>query len=119
MSSTTPGWPPGHGPIGIPRPGVPRPIHREPAPARSGPALLGAAGAAFWMLLFALLAQSAQAYAWWSIAAGVLAWCAALVLARFGDRGVAAGVAVAAGLGVAIVFVVVMVHLINGHWLLW
>jgi len=101
------------------RPGVPRPIHREPRPARPGPALLGTAAGLLWMLLFGLLAHTPRAYAWWTIAAGAAGWIAAFVLARSGDRGVAAGVAIASGLGVAIAFSVVAVDLFHGRWLLW
>ncbi len=53
------------------------------------------------------------------VIAGLAAWVAALVLVRLGDRGIAAGVAIASGLGVAIAFSVVMVHWIHGTWMLW
>jgi hypothetical protein len=79
----------------------------------------GAGSGALWMLLFGLVAGNARGYAWWTISAGLIAWLVAAVLARFGDRGVAAGVAVSAGLGVAIAGIVVLIHLVGGHWLLW
>jgi hypothetical protein len=119
MSSTTPVWPSGRAPSGQARSGMPRPIYREPSPARPGSVLVGAGAAAFWMLLFGLLAKSAREYVWWSIAAGLAAWFVSFVLARFGDRGVAAGVAMSSGVGVAIAFSVVMSRWIGGHWLLW
>ena len=114
-----PAWPSGRPPARFNRSDMPRPIYREPAPARPGSVLLGVGAGALWMLLFGLLAHSARAYVWWSIAAGAAAWVGALVLARLGDRGIAAGVAIATGLSVAIAFSVVVVRWIGGDWLLW
>ena len=71
------------------------------------------------MLLFAVLASTARGYAWASIVAAVLAWLVGGVLMRYGDRGVATGVALAAGTGLSIAGIVVVVHLAQGHWLLW
>ncbi len=119
--STQPVWPAGrHTVTGqTNRQSMPRPIYREPAPARPGSVFLGAGAGALWMLLFGLLAHTARTYVWWTVAAGVAAWAAALVLVRLGDRGVAAGVAIASGLSVAIAFSVVMVQWIHGTWVLW
>jgi hypothetical protein len=72
-----------------------------------------------WMLLFGLLAHSVRGYVWWTLAAGIGAWMAALVLARRGDRGIAAGVAMASGLGVAIAVSLIMVDALHGHWVPW
>ncbi|HEY1485423.1 MAG TPA: hypothetical protein VGF84_04925 [Micromonosporaceae bacterium] len=119
MSSTVPGWSPGQNPAFSARPGVPRPIYREPAPARSGSVLLGAGAGALWMMLFGLLGHSARSYVWWSIGAGMAGWIASYVLARLGDRGVAAGVAIATGFGVAVAVSVVMVNAWHGHWVAW
>ena len=71
------------------------------------------------MLLFGLLGRSARTYAWWTIAAGLAAWIVALVLARLGDRGIAAGVAITSAIGVTAVFVVVMLRWIGTEWILW
>jgi hypothetical protein len=71
------------------------------------------------MGLFALLATSARGYAWWTIVASVLAWPVLAVLARFGDRGVAAGAAVSTGFGLAIAGLVVTLRWLGGDWLLW
>jgi len=49
----------------------------------------------------------------------LLGWLAAGVLVRFGDRGVAAGVALASGTGVAVAGILVAVRFAGGHWLLW
>jgi hypothetical protein len=98
---------------------MPRPIFREPSPARAGSVLIGAGAGALWMVLFGFIGHTAQQYAWWSIGAGIAAWIVSLVLARIGDRGVAAGAALTSGVGVAIAFSVVMTHWVAGHWLLW
>jgi hypothetical protein len=99
--------------------GPPRPIFRESAPVRGGPLAAGAGSAALWMLLFGLLATTARSYAWLSFGAGAAAWVTALVLSRFGDRGVAVGVALGSAVGVAIAGIVVTVRWAGGHWLLW
>lgn len=99
--------------------GPPRPVYREPAPVRGGPLAAGLGSAALWMLLFGLLARSARAYAWYTFAAGAMAWLAAVALSRFGDRGVAVGVALGSALGVTIAGIVVVARWTGGHWLLW
>lgn len=106
-------------PSGLFPSGPPRPHFREPHPVRSSAVAAGAGAAMLWMLLFGLLARTAGEYAWWSIAAGVVAWLAAFALARFGDRGVAVGVALTSGLGVAVAGCVVFGYWLGGHWLLW
>jgi hypothetical protein len=79
----------------------------------------GFGAGALWMLLFGLVASTAREYSWWTISAALAGWLAALGLARFGDRGVAVGVAVASGLGAAIAGSVVFAQFIGGHWALW
>jgi hypothetical protein len=96
-----------------------RPIYRETLAAQGSAVLAGAGASAVWMLLCGLIAGSARSYCWWSIGGGMVAWAAALILVRTGDRGVAAGVAMGAGAGVAIAMGVVLVRWIGGHWLLW
>lgn len=99
--------------------GPPRPTYREPLPVRSQMVTAGAAAGAAWMLLFGLLATGARGYIWLTIIAGLLAWAAAFILARFGDRGVAVGVALSSGIAVAIAGIVVAYRLAGGVWLLW
>ncbi|MEV0569386.1 hypothetical protein [Dactylosporangium sp. NPDC050588] len=99
--------------------GPPRPTYREPLPVRSPMVTAGAAAGAAWMLLFGLLATGARGYIWLTIIAGVLAWAASFILARFGDRGVAVGVAVSSGIAVAIAGIVVAYRLAGGDWVLW
>ncbi|WP_238016358.1 hypothetical protein KZZ52_57930 [Dactylosporangium sp. AC04546] len=97
----------------------PRPTYREPLPVRSPMVTAGAAVGAAWMLLFGLLAGSARGYIWLTLIAGILAWGASAVLARFGDRGVAVGVAMASGVAVAIAGIVVGYRMAGGDWVLW
>ncbi|HEY7174860.1 MAG TPA: hypothetical protein VH442_08080 [Micromonosporaceae bacterium] len=123
--------PPWHGsgpPAGVPGIGRPprlipprshRPIYREPFAARPGAVVIGAAAGALWMLLFGLLGHNVRTYCWWSIGAAIAAWGASAVVARSGDRGVAAGVALSAGVGLAIVASVIISRWAGGHWPLW
>ena len=96
-----------------------RPTYREPLPVRSGMVWAGIGVGTLWMLLFGLQASSTRSYAWLSIVAALLAWCVAVVLMRFGDRGVAVGVTLATGIGLAIPATIAFAELANGHWLLW
>jgi hypothetical protein len=88
-------------------------------PVGPGRAAIGVLAGTLWMGLFGLMATSARAYAWWSIAAGLLALPVLVVLTRFGDRGVAAGAAVSTGFGLALAGLVVTLRWISGDWLLW
>jgi hypothetical protein len=71
------------------------------------------------MLLFGLLGHSARSYGWWTIGAALAGGVAAAALARSGDRGVAAGVAMSTGVGLAIAMSVVVTRWLGGNWLLW
>jgi hypothetical protein len=82
-------------PSGLFPAGPPRPAYREPHPVRPWAVLVGLCAGAGWLVLFALLGENARAHAWWTVAAGAVAWLAAVALARHGDRGVAVGVVVA------------------------
>jgi hypothetical protein len=99
------------------RPG--RPVYREPFRVRTSRVAFGFLTGLLWTALVGAQAFTAREFAWLTIFAAALAWLLALVLARFGDRGVAAGVASAAAVGVAIVAVIVIVRWTGGHWLLW
>ena len=96
-----------------------RPTYREPYPAGGLAVALGVLGGTVWMALLGVLGGTARGYVWWTVAAGVLGGLASVALSRFGDRGVAVGVALACAIGVAIGFAVVTVEWMNGHWLLW
>lgn len=71
------------------------------------------------MLLFGLIGLDARGYLWSTIVAAGLAWAAAAVLARFGDRGAAAGIALSSGVGMAIAGLVIIINWSGGHWPLW
>ncbi|MBO0870587.1 MAG: hypothetical protein J2P15_18685 [Micromonosporaceae bacterium] len=106
-------------PSGLFPSGPPRPAYREPHQVRLGAVALGAVAGTLWMLFLGLLAVDARSYIRWSLAAGLLAWGAALGLARYGIRGIAVGVALSTGLGMAIAGVILTEHWAGGHWLLW
>ena len=98
----------------------PRPVYREPHPVRAAALFAGLGSAVLWLALFGSLAHDLAAYAWWTIAAAVSAWLAALVLTVLGDRGVAVGIALAGGLGLSIAMVFVADRWITTYdWPLW
>jgi hypothetical protein len=101
------------------RAAAPRPIYREPLPARASSVVIGVGAGGLWMLLLGLLGAGAASYCWWTIGAALAAWVASAILARLGDRGVAAGAAISAAVGLTIAMAVVVVHWIGGDWLLW
>jgi hypothetical protein len=84
-----------------------------------GAVFAGGGATATWLLLVGLLSTSLSSYLWLTLAAAVPAWIASAVLLRFGDRGVAAGVAGTAGLGVAIVFTVIIQQWATVAWPMW
>ncbi|HEX6873116.1 MAG TPA: hypothetical protein VF163_18620 [Micromonosporaceae bacterium] len=96
-----------------------RPVFREPHPVRLIAILAGSAGAAGWLMLWGLLATSVRGYLWLTLIAASAANLAALVLARFGDRGVAVGVAVVTGVGVGAAFVVLIEAWMTTGWPMW
>jgi hypothetical protein len=102
-------------------PGLPpRPVYREPHPVRSGPLFAGLASAVLWFVLFGSLGRDLASYAWWTLVAGITAWAVSIVLAIFGDRGVAVGIALASGFGVSIAMGLVAERWITTYnWPLW
>src|SRR4051812_16720944 len=79
-----------------------RPIYQEPHPVTAGGVFAGTGATVIWFVLFGAIGRSLPEYAWWTIVATAAAWAVAVILALLGDRGVAAGVAVTAGLGMSI-----------------
>ena len=106
-------------PSGLFPSGPQRPTYREPHPVRLAPVAIGAGVASVWLLLFGLFASSARGYAWLTFFAAAVAWLVATALMRVGDRGVATGVAIAAGFGFAVAWIVVIVRWATTGWPLW
>lgn len=107
-------------PSGLFPTGPPRRTYREPHPVRAAGVVAGLGAGSGWLLLFTLLDGDLPGRVWWAVAAGGLAWLAALALARYGDRGVAVGVAVAVGAGWAVAGGLVARHwAVTGDWPLW
>ncbi|MGH3712698.1 MAG: hypothetical protein ACRDT4_04450 [Micromonosporaceae bacterium] len=108
---------PGYGhPFGQPA----RPTYRESHPVRAAQVWLGVGATIVWFFLFfATLGWSLRAYAWATIVAAVLAYAAASALTRYGDRGVAVGVAATSGFAVSIAALVIGIPFIGGNWILW
>lgn len=96
-----------------------RPVYREPFPVSGSSVALGMLVAGLWMALTAAQTSSLRAYALVTMIAGVVAWAVAAVLCRFGNRGTAAGVAMASAVGIAVATVVVVVRWASSGWPLW
>jgi hypothetical protein len=86
---------------------------------RVGAVLAGAGTAAAGLLVAGLLATSARGYIWLTLGAAVVAWGSALALLRLGDRGVAAGVALASSFGAAVGMGLVVHQWATSGWPLW
>lgn len=116
-----PVYPPPRTPSGLFPAGPPaRPTWREPYRVTAGGVAAGAVTAFAWLFLFGLLGQDVPSYAWWTLLAGGLAWLASAVLVRYGDRGVATGVAIVTAGGWSIAAAVVAVRWAqSGDWPLW
>ncbi|MFG3709144.1 hypothetical protein ACGF7U_31055 [Micromonospora sp. NPDC047670] len=97
-----------------------RPTYREPHPVTGAGVAAGGGAATLWLLLFGLLGRSVFEYAWWTVLAGGLAWLAALLLVRAGDRGVATGIAIVTAGGWSIAAAIVAARWASsGNWPLW
>ncbi|WP_197087530.1 hypothetical protein [Micromonospora sp. HK10] len=97
-----------------------RPVWREPHPVTGAGVAVGAVTAFAWLLLFGLLGRDVPGYAWWTLIGGTLAWLAAAALVRYGDRGVATGIAIVTAGGWSIAAAVVAVRWAqSGNWPLW
>ena len=98
----------------------PRPVYREPHPIRPAGLFAGLGAGVVWFALFAGLARDLAAYAWWTLVAAISAWAVAVLLAILGDRGVAVGVALASGFGLAVAAGFVATRWITTNdWPLW
>jgi hypothetical protein len=79
----------------------------------------GAGATAAWLLLVGLLATTIRSYIWLTLTAVGVAWAAAVLLLRFGDRGVAAGVGLATSVGASVAVALVVVRWVTVGWPLW
>ncbi|HEX8629855.1 MAG TPA: hypothetical protein VF755_16970 [Catenuloplanes sp.] len=79
-----------------------RPRYREPHPVRLAGLMAGIGGGTLWLLLFGLFGRDLRSYLWYTVFATAVAWLAALLLCRLGDRGVAAGIAMSTAIGLAV-----------------
>lgn len=97
-----------------------RPTFREPYPVSAGALLSGIGAGLLWVAVFGSLGDDLGSYAWWTVVAAVSAWVAAGVLAVLGDRGVAVGLAISAGLGWSVAAAFVAAQWISsGDWPMW
>ncbi|ADD45613.1 hypothetical protein [Stackebrandtia nassauensis] len=97
-----------------------RPTYREPHRSTSAGVFAGAGVAVLWFVITAFLGTDLPSRLWVMLAASLVAAGAAFLLARYGDRGAAAGVAAVSGAAVAVVGLVVeLQHLLYETWVLW
>ncbi|MDI1461796.1 hypothetical protein QEZ54_12505 [Catellatospora sp. KI3] len=79
--------------------------------------VVGALATGVWLLAFGLFGITISGYVGWTVAAGMAAWLVSYALLRFGDRGVAVGVAAAVGVGwTAAALSVVFEWIRRGAW---
>ncbi|MCW6004119.1 hypothetical protein K1W54_05930 [Micromonospora sp. CPCC 205371] len=120
MADHYPARPPVRTPSGLFPSGPPRPTYREPHRVRAAGLTAGLGAGVAWLLFLGLLGNDLRGYVWWTVLAGLFAWGVAGILTRQGDRGVAAGVAIATGLAWSIAVVAVAVRWgMTGDWPLW
>ncbi len=105
----------------MPPPHSGRPRWREPHQVRVGAVAAGSALSALWVMVCLLaFARSGAGFAWVTLAASTIATVVAAVLARYGDRGVAVGVAAVAGTAAGVTGLAVELYLLlTGNWILW
>lgn len=124
------------GPIGptswtgheAPPPRSVRPHWREPHPVRVGPVAAGSALCGLWVLVWLLAyakgtgeaLPTGAGFAWVTLAASTIGAVAAALLARYGDRGAAVGVAAVAGTAAGVTGLSCELYLLlTGDWILW
>jgi uncharacterized membrane protein len=79
----------------------------------------GAGVAVLWFIVTALLGVDMVSTMWVMLVASAIATAAAFLLARYGDRGAAVGIAAVAGTALAVVGLVVEWQALSGTWILW
>ncbi len=60
-----------------------------------------------------------MSYIWLSLVAAAVAWAVAVLLLRFGDRGVATGVGLATAFGASVAVAVIVARWVTVGWPLW
>lgn len=110
----------------LPRSGRPR--WREPHQVRVGPVAAGSVLSGLWVLLWLLAyarstgeaLPTGAGFAWVTLAASTIGAVAAALLARYGDRGAAVGVAAVAGTAAGVTGLSCELYLLlTGDWILW
>jgi hypothetical protein len=97
-----------------------RPTLRELYPVRPSGVLAGLAATALWLAGFGALAGNLGQYAWWMLGSGGMALLAAVALTRHGNRGIAAGVALALTIGWSATTLALAVTWVRtGTWPMW
>jgi hypothetical protein len=105
-----------------------RPHWREPHPVRVGPVAAGSVLSGLWVLLWLLAyarstgetLPTGAGFAWVTLAASTIGAVAAALLARYGDRGAAVGVAAVAGTAAGVTGLSCELYLLlTGDWILW
>lgn len=119
---------PAEAPATVPPARSGRPHWREPHPVRVGPAAAGSALSGLWVLLWLLAyarstgegLPTGAGFAWVTLAASTIGAVAAALLARYGDRGAAVGVAAVAGTAAGVTGLSCELYLLlTGDWILW
>lgn len=103
-------------PSGLFPSGPQRPTFREPHPVRLPAALVGAALTLAWQVLVVSFATSLHGLYAAVVAAVLVAAAVAGLLLRFGDRGAAVGVGIAATVGGCVLTFVAVVRWVTFGW---
>jgi hypothetical protein len=93
-----------------------RPSFREPHPVRAAPVIIGAATTLAWQILVALFATSVRGLLGLLILETLIAAAVAGLLLRFGDRGAAVGVGMAAAVSGCLATVVAAIRWLTIGW---
>lgn len=96
-----------------------RPTYQETHRVTPVGVFAGAGVTVLWLLVTALLGVDLTSTMWVMLVASGFAFAAAWLLASYGDRGAATGVASVAGASLAVVGLVVEWHAFGGTWILW
>ena len=96
-----------------------RPTFREPHPVRAGSVLVAASLGLAWQVLLTLSATSLRGAFWLNVFGVGVGWAVAGLLLRLGDRGAAAGVAIAGAVGGSFAAILVAARWFSVGWPLW